>query len=214
MPSATKTILPICAIALVTGVGCARKTIDWTAALARAHSMHGIQRFEFSPSGTAIQLTKDDAFFVIPVSGQFKWHKVRVTFDSLDSIRAGQLFVGRPDSGFSEALVVNGALNTRARKIDFILPRDKFTGLRLDLDIDTPTAQVMIRRFEVVPFAVYDYRVSQHALVYLFALIFALATIGPGFFLSLLIGRSKSETSPGWHRGDFFFLFSIFFYFA
>src|ERR1700687_3104266 len=152
MPSATKTILPLCAIALVTGSGCARKTIDWTDALAQAHSMHGIQRFEFSPMGTAIQLTKDGGFFVIPVSGQFKWHKIRVSFDSLDSIRRAQLFVG-------QAQAVNGALDDRAKSIDFVLPRDKFSGLRLDLEIDTPTAQVMIRRFEVVPFAVYDYRV-------------------------------------------------------
>jgi len=176
--------------------------------------MHGIRRFEFSPAGAQIQLTNDDAFFVIPVSGQFKRQKIRIALDSLDSIYRAQLFLGVPESGLSEAHVVNGVLNTQSKTIDFVLPKGNFNAFRLDLDIDIPTTQVMIHRLEVVPYTIYDYRFGQQALVYLFALIFTLAMVGPGFFLSVLIIRSNSEASPSLNPSDFFFLFSALFYFA
>ncbi len=209
-----KNFFPVFAIALATSSACARGPSDLTAALGQAHSMHGIQRFEFSPAGAAIQLTKDDAFFVIPVSGRFKWQKVRVTFDSLDSLFGAQLFLGRPGSVFSEAEVIPGVFNQPTKSIDFPLPSGDFTALRMDLDIEVPTAQVIISRLEVVPYVFLDHRFTQHALVYLFALIFALACVGPGALLSIPFGRSKNDTASTLNRADFFLFLSIVFYFA
>jgi hypothetical protein len=209
-----KASLSICVIGLAVGSACVPKPIDLTAAIARAHSMHGIQRFEFSPTGAAIQLTKDDASFVIPVSGQFKWQKARISFDSLDSLTAAQLFLGPPRSVGSEADVVQGVFNQPKTAIDFPLPSGHFTAFRLELHIETTTPQVLIRRLEVVPFAFFDYRFNQHALVYLFALIFVVACVGPGALISVLFGRSNDETASSPYRGDFFLFLSIVFYFA
>lgn len=190
----TAVALVVLALALFFWLRAGTRDATQPVSFERAFELYAIQDFQPTANGVHLRFNVfDDPHFSVPLAGDFRAQKLRLTLESFENIHSVTVYFKLVGKGLSEKRMASAyILRGNQWVFDFAMPDGAYEWLRIDFDgTEGAVGQVAIKEAVIVPKSAVDFRPA----VYLFALLFAGALILPGALLFSLLARGNNQAA-------------------